>query len=71
MSSKRPHVLIACSQTVRNDYLDPVDLERLETFATWSWHHGEGGGGIYETQDDPEQTAALATTASLRERALT
>ena len=59
MSNKRPQVLIACSERVRNGYIPPKELDRLEEFADWLWFHCEGGG-IYDTSADPETTAQLA-----------
>ncbi len=58
MSDMRPSVLIACNESVRNTYLPTVELQRLEVFADWSWFECEGGG-IYEAQEDLEQSAAL------------
>ena len=55
----RPQILIACSERVRNGYLPPKELERLEQFADWAWFACEGGG-IYDSSDDPETTAQLA-----------
>lgn len=54
-----PHVLIACNAHVREGYLDPVQLERLEKFARWSWFESDGGG-IYDANTDPADTARLA-----------
>lgn len=59
MSNNRPQVLIACSERVRNGYMPPKELARLEEFADWTWFHSEGGG-IYDTSTDPETTAQLA-----------
>jgi phosphoglycerate dehydrogenase-like enzyme len=61
MTTTRPHVLLACSQRVRDNYLTSTDITRLETFADWDWFHGEGGG-IYDANADP------AAAAQLRER---
>lgn len=58
MNDDRPHVLLSCSKSVRQGYFSPVELERLETFATWDWCPGEGGG-IYGTEENEEKTAAL------------
>ena len=60
MSNNRPRVLIACSERVRNGYLPPMELSRLEAFADWAWFHSESGGGIYDTSTDPETAARLA-----------
>ncbi len=57
--NNRPQVLIACSERVRNGYLPPEELTRLEQFADWAWFACEGGG-IYDSSDDPETTARLA-----------
>ncbi len=59
MDDQRPQVLIACSERVRNGYLAPEELSRLEAFADWAWFACEGGG-IYESSEDPETAARLA-----------
>lgn len=59
MNSHRPQILLAFGQRVRDGYVDPADLARLETFADWEWFPCEGGG-VYATNDDPETAARLA-----------
>jgi phosphoglycerate dehydrogenase-like enzyme len=54
----RPKVLVACNQHVRDGYLAAADIERLEGFADWEWFECEGGG-IYDTNEDPETAARL------------
>ncbi|MFN8446736.1 MAG: hydroxyacid dehydrogenase [Caldilineaceae bacterium] len=57
----RPQILLAFSQQVRQGFIDPAELQRLESFADWSWLACEGGGRTYfRAEDDP------ATSASLR-----
>jgi D-3-phosphoglycerate dehydrogenase / 2-oxoglutarate reductase len=58
MANERPRVLVACSQRVRDTYLPPVEVERLEKFADWKWFASEGGG-IYNTNSNPEDAARL------------
>ncbi|MCZ6680762.1 MAG: hydroxyacid dehydrogenase [Candidatus Poribacteria bacterium] len=58
MTTFRPKVLLACDQRVREGYLAPADIERLETFADWEWFPCEGGS-IYDTNTDPEAAAQL------------
>ncbi len=53
-----PRILLACNQWVRDNYLAPVDIERLESFAQWEWFPCEGGG-IYDTNQNPEAAAQL------------
>ena len=48
MSTTRPKILLVCNQWVRENYLAPVDIERLASFAQWEWFACEGGG-IYDT----------------------
>lgn len=50
-SSSRPRVLLVCDQRVRQNYLAPEELERLEQFADWDWFEGQGGG-IYEAGEE-------------------
>lgn len=59
MTQSRPQLLIACNENVRNRYLPPEALQRLETFADWQWFPCEGGG-IYDTNVNPEAAAQLA-----------
>ena len=59
MNVSRPNVLIACDPRVRQGYLPPAELERLEVLADWQWFECTGGG-IYKTGEDPEQIDALA-----------
>lgn len=54
----RPKLLLICDERVRNNYLPPAEIERLESFADWDWVQMEGGG-IYETNTDPEDRARL------------
>ncbi len=53
-----PRILLACNQWVRDNYLAPVDIERLESFAQWEWFPCEGGG-IYDTNKNQEAAAQL------------
>ena len=56
MANGRPKVLVACSQRVRDTYLPPVEVERLEKLADWKWFASEGGG-IYHSNSNPEDAA--------------
>jgi phosphoglycerate dehydrogenase-like enzyme len=58
VANERPKVLLACSQRLRDTYLPPAEIARLETFADWKWFAGEGGG-IYHTNSNPEDSARL------------
>ena len=60
MTMSRPKILIACNEQVRNGYLSPPDIERLEGFADWDWFPCEGGS-IYDTNRNPEAAAQLRT----------
>lgn len=59
MTEQRPRVLLACNQHVRDTYIDPAAVARLETFADWDWFACDGGG-IYDTNDDPAAAQALS-----------
>jgi D-3-phosphoglycerate dehydrogenase / 2-oxoglutarate reductase len=54
----RPKILMAFNQHVRDTYLPPEELERLEAFADWEWFPCEGGG-IYDTNQDPQAANRL------------
>ncbi len=58
MSAIRPALLLACNENVRQNYLPPTQIERLETFADWRWFPCEGGG-IYDANPDTETAARL------------
>ncbi len=61
MPDAKPKVLVACSQRVRDTYLPAAEIARLERLADWSWFPCEGGG-IYNTNADPEAARRLAET---------
>jgi phosphoglycerate dehydrogenase-like enzyme len=54
----RPKLLMAFNQNVHDTYLPPEEVKRLETFADWDWFPCQGGG-IYDTNTDPEAAARL------------
>ena len=58
MTQPRLKLLFAFNEWVRNQYLPAEELARLETFADWDWFPCQGGG-IYDTNDDPEAAEAL------------
>ena len=37
MADKKPKVLLLFDQRVRERYISPDELERLESFANWNW----------------------------------
>ncbi|MCB0142193.1 MAG: hydroxyacid dehydrogenase [Caldilineaceae bacterium] len=57
----KPHVLFAFSQQVWDGYADPVELARLERFASWQWLPCDGGGRstFARAAEDPESSAAI------------
>ena len=61
--NSRPQILIACNKHVREQYLAATDFARLEAFADWDWFECEGGG-IYDTNADPETAHALGEQLS-------
>jgi len=63
MSEKRPHVVVVCNKAVRDVYLDPVDLARLEGFASWEWVQAEGGP---EFQANADGTARESVRSHLQ-----
>jgi phosphoglycerate dehydrogenase-like enzyme len=58
MAVERPKILLAFNQRVRDDYIAPADVGRLEAFADWDWFPCEGGR-IYDANSDPEAAQAL------------
>ena len=53
MADKKPKVLLLFDQRVRERYISPDELERLETFANWNWFECNGGN-IYQAHENPE-----------------
>ncbi len=43
MANKKPKILLLCNQRVREGYISPDELERMEAFANWA--HGTPSGG--------------------------
>ena len=54
----RPNILLACDQRVRETYLPPSEIERLEAFADWDWFPCQGGS-VYSTNENPTAAADL------------
>lgn len=59
MPNNRPRILLAFNQRVRENYLAPADVQRLNELAEWAWFPCEGGG-IYDTNTDPAAAEQLA-----------
>jgi phosphoglycerate dehydrogenase-like enzyme len=60
MSVAKPHVVIACNPTVRENYVTVPDLARLEQFATWEWCElGVDSGNWGPPPEDPAAAARL------------
>ena len=57
--SVRSSVLFAFGKRVRENYVPPAELARLERFADWDWFACEGGN-IQVANEDPEAAAQLA-----------
>ncbi|MEX1021350.1 MAG: NAD(P)-dependent oxidoreductase [Litorilinea sp.] len=60
-TTTRPKILMAFNKNVHEGYLPPAAIEHLETFADWDWFPCEGGG-IYDTNQNPEDAARLKQT---------
>ena len=52
MTTSRFRVLLAADRRVRDQYLPPEQIERLERYADWEWFECTGGG-IYDANPDP------------------
>ena len=52
MATARPKVLLVCNQRVRDTYIMPSELERLNTFADWEWFTAEGGVPFFPNEDE-------------------
>ena len=60
MTDRLPHTVIACDRAVRDVYLDPADVARLERVATWEWVHVEGGREFGANRDSEAREAVRA-----------
>ena len=58
MADKKPKVLLLFDQRVRERYISPDELERLESFANWNWFECNGGN-IYQAHENPETIQKL------------
>ena len=58
MDDSRPSVLLAFDSRVRNEFLRPEDVERLDAFAGWEWLPCEGGP-LFGANEDPAVLAGL------------
>ena len=58
MANKKPKILLLCNQRVREGYISPDELERMEAFANWDWFECEGGS-IYQAHENPETIRQL------------
>ena len=47
MANKKPKILLLCNQRVREGYISPDELERMEAFANWA-HGTQSGGSPYQ-----------------------
>jgi len=63
MTSSRPKVLLVCDRRVRDTYLAPEEIERLERFADWDWLEGKGGN-IYQASADDALVSSLVERAA-------
>ncbi|MEM7032555.1 MAG: hydroxyacid dehydrogenase [Chloroflexota bacterium] len=59
MSRHRPKILFAFEEAVRDTYLPPEELTRLEETADWDYFPCQGGG-LYGTNTDEAAAAELA-----------
>ncbi len=58
MYRERLRVLLACNRGVRDRFIGPQEIARLEAIADWDWFPCEGGG-LYDTNTDPAVAQAL------------
>ena len=63
MANNRARVLLAFSPYVREHYLAPQDVGRLDDLAEWDWFPCEGGG-IYDANPDPSVAGKLGERLS-------
>jgi len=61
MTAGRPRVGLACSEAIYRSYIDPVDIERLEQVADFTYQPCDVGGGRFDpVPRDPAAEAELA-----------
>ena len=63
MTKEHPKILLVFDQRVRDIYILPSDLDRLEVFADWEWLELEGGEN-FGPNEDPSAVERLLEGAS-------
>jgi phosphoglycerate dehydrogenase-like enzyme len=67
-NASRPRVLLCFNQSVRERYIKPDEIERLESFADWEWLQSEGVStqpGVWGgPSEDPADTERLRNKLS-------
>jgi phosphoglycerate dehydrogenase-like enzyme len=58
-AARRPRVLLAFSQNVRNEMFPPENIARLDAAFEWFWLQLEGGGDRQGANEDPAALEAL------------
>ena len=58
IANKKPEVLFLFNRRVRETYISPDELARLESFANWNWFECNGGN-IYQAHENPETIQQL------------
>ncbi len=59
MKTSRPRMLLVCNRRVRDGYVAPAEIKRLEGFADWEWFACEGGETSSVDEDPDERTVRL------------
>ena len=52
MANHKPNILLMFNRSVRERYIPPEQLERLQALANWDWFDCQGGG-IYQSHREP------------------
>ena len=52
MANSKPKVLLVCNQGIHDAYIAPVDVQRLNNFATWEWFPCKDGSSLDDVQTE-------------------
>ena len=52
MANSKPKVLLVCNQGIHDAYIAPVNVQRLNNFATWEWFPCKDGSSLDDAQTE-------------------
>jgi len=52
MENSKPKILLVCNEGIHDTYVAPVDVQRLNSFATWEWFPCKDGSNLDDVQTE-------------------